>query len=113
MEKSKFPESVCKDEDWDSDTVYLSLIHILDVYKRQDDISLNPGQIRIRKKGSAGGHNGIKNIIAQLGTCLLYTSYNDSKGTNPDAAIKAIQAMRRPTILLGGGYDKEDRKSVV
>ena len=33
-----------------------------------DDISLNPGQIRIRKKGSAGGHNGIKNIIAQLGT---------------------------------------------
>ncbi|MBP3204280.1 MAG: aminoacyl-tRNA hydrolase [Lachnospiraceae bacterium] len=32
-----------------------------------DDISLNPGQIRIRKKGSAGGHNGIKNIIAQLG----------------------------------------------
>ena len=33
-----------------------------------DDISLNPGQIRIRKKGSAGGHNGIKNMIAQLGT---------------------------------------------
>ena len=33
--------------------------------------------------------------------------YNDSKGTNPDAAIKAIQAMRRPTILLGGGYDKD------
>ena len=32
-----------------------------------DDISLNPGQIRIRKKGSAGGHNGIKNIIAHLG----------------------------------------------
>lgn len=33
-----------------------------------DDISLAPGQIRIRKKGSAGGHNGIKNIIAHLGT---------------------------------------------
>lgn len=33
-----------------------------------DDISLEPGNIRIRKKGSAGGHNGIKNIIAQLGT---------------------------------------------
>lgn len=33
-----------------------------------DDISLEPGQIRIRKKGSAGGHNGIKNIIAQIGT---------------------------------------------
>ena len=33
-----------------------------------DDISLNPGCIRIRKKGSAGGHNGIKSIIAQIGT---------------------------------------------
>ncbi|HBA47493.1 MAG TPA: aminoacyl-tRNA hydrolase [Lachnospiraceae bacterium] len=32
-----------------------------------DDISLEPGQIRIRKKGSAGGHNGLKNIIANLG----------------------------------------------
>ena len=33
-----------------------------------DDISLAPGNIRIRKKGSAGGHNGIKNIIAMTGT---------------------------------------------
>ena len=33
-----------------------------------DDVSLNPGQLRIRRAGSAGGHNGIKNIIAQLGT---------------------------------------------
>lgn len=33
-----------------------------------DDISLAPGQLRIRKKGSAGGHNGIKSIISQLGT---------------------------------------------
>ncbi len=35
---------------------------------------------------------------------VLY--YNDSKGTNPDAAIKGIRAMNRPTILIGGGYDK-------
>lgn len=33
-----------------------------------DDINLPAGQIRIRKKGSAGGHNGLKNIIAQLGS---------------------------------------------
>ena len=33
-----------------------------------DDISLDVGRLRIRKKGSAGGHNGIKNIIAHLGT---------------------------------------------
>ena len=38
---------------------------ILVVY---DDISLAPGQLRIRAKGSAGGHNGIKSIIAHLGT---------------------------------------------
>ena len=33
-----------------------------------DDIDLEPGQLRIRKQGSAGGHNGIKDIIRQLGT---------------------------------------------
>ena len=33
-----------------------------------DDINLGVGQLRIREKGSAGGHNGIKNIIAHLGT---------------------------------------------
>ncbi len=33
-----------------------------------DDISLAPGNLRVRKKGSAGGHNGIKSIIEHLGT---------------------------------------------
>lgn len=36
-----------------------------------DDISLDVGQLRIRKKGSAGGHNGIKNIIAHLGHSIF------------------------------------------
>lgn len=54
-----------------------SLRAVMDYYKASpqedliviyDDISLEPGQLRIRLKGSAGGHNGIKNIIAQLGT---------------------------------------------
>ena len=35
---------------------------------------------------------------------VLY--YNDSKGTNPDASIQAVRAMDRPTVLIGGGYDK-------
>lgn len=39
--------------------------HVLVLY---DDISLPPGKLRIRRKGSAGGHNGMKSIIAQLGT---------------------------------------------
>ena len=34
------------------------------------------------------------------------TYYNDSKGTNPDAAIQAIKAMPGPTLLIAGGYDK-------
>lgn len=33
--------------------------------------------------------------------------YNDSKGTNPDAAIKAVEAMVTPTVVIGGGYDKQ------
>lgn len=33
--------------------------------------------------------------------------YNDSKGTNPDAAIKAVEAMERRTVIIGGGYDKQ------
>lgn len=49
---------------------------LMDYYKLEpsdllviyDDISLEPGQIRIRAKGSAGGHNGIKSILAHLGT---------------------------------------------
>ena len=53
-----------------------SIREVVDYYKIDpediiviyDDISLEPGQLRIRLKGSAGGHNGIKNIIAHLGT---------------------------------------------
>ena len=53
-----------------------SVRDVLDFYKAgpediivcYDDISLAPGQLRVREKGSAGGHNGIKNIIAHLGT---------------------------------------------
>ena len=37
-----------------------------------DDVSLDVGQLRIRKKGSAGGHNGLKNIIAHLGHDSLF-----------------------------------------
>ncbi len=35
--------------------------------------------------------------------------YNDSKGTNPDAAIKAVEAMKKKTVLIGGGYDKQSQ----
>lgn len=54
-----------------------SLRQLVDFYKIDpeeeliviyDDISLDPGRLRVRGKGSAGGHNGIKSIIAHLGT---------------------------------------------
>lgn len=41
--------------------------------------------------------------VAEKGGIIYY---NDSKGTNTDAAIKGIEAMTRPTVLLAGGYDK-------
>ena len=43
-------------------------IHEEDIIVVYDDICLEPGHLRIRKKGSAGGHNGMKSIIARLGT---------------------------------------------
>lgn len=39
-----------------------------DIVVIYDDIDLAPGKLRIRAKGSAGGHNGVKSIVAQLGT---------------------------------------------
>lgn len=53
------------------------------------------------------GFKGVEHRIEYVGEKNGVTFYNDSKGTNPDAAIKGIQAMHRPTILIGGGYDKD------
>ena len=80
-----------------------------------DDISLNPGNIRIRKKGSAGGHNGLKNIIAHFGhdnfirikmgvgekpkgydlaDYVLGHFTQDERKTMDEAATRATQAIR-------------------
>ncbi len=50
---------------------------------------------------------GVEHRIEYVDTINGVAYYNDSKGTNPDAAIKAIQAMTTPTLLIGGGYDKD------
>lgn len=82
-----------------------------------------------------GGHN-VENAMAAIGCCaaigvpldiirkvlkeftavehrIEYVTtindiefYNDSKGTNPDASIKAVEAMKRPICIIAGGYDK-------
>ena len=43
----------------------IDINHLIVIY---DDMDIEPGKIKIRKKGSAGGHNGMKSIIQQLGT---------------------------------------------
>lgn len=49
----------------------------------------------------------VEHRIEFVETIRGVTYYNDSKGTNPDASIKAVQAMISPTILIAGGYDKD------
>ncbi len=49
---------------------------------------------------------GVEHRIEYVDTINGVSYYNDSKGTNPDAAIKGIQAMKTKTVLIGGGYDK-------
>lgn len=49
---------------------------------------------------------GVEHRIEFVRTVGGVTYINDSKGTNPDATIKAIEAMRSPTVLILGGYDK-------
>ena len=50
---------------------------------------------------------GVEHRIEYVEMIHGVTYYNDSKGTNPDASVKAIQAMMNPTILIAGGYDKK------
>ena len=49
---------------------------------------------------------GVEHRIEDCGTVNGVKYVNDSKGTNPDAAIKAIQAIGKDIILIAGGYDK-------
>ena len=54
----------------------------------------------------ATSFKAVEHRIEYVDTIAGVAYYNDSKGTNPDAAIKGIQAMVSPTYLIGGGYDK-------
>jgi UDP-N-acetylmuramoyl-L-alanine--D-glutamate ligase len=50
---------------------------------------------------------GVEHRIEHVATKYGINYYNDSKGTNPDAAIKAVEAMPGPILLIAGGYDKK------
>ena len=65
-----------------------------------DDISLAPGHLRIRKKGSAGGHNGIKNIILHLGT-QVFPRVRVGVGEKPEGYDLADYVL--------GHFSKDDR----
>lgn len=89
-----------------------------------DDVSLDVGQLRIRKKGSAGGHNGIKNIIAHLGTQIFprikvgvgekpkkydladYVLGHFSKGEREQMEEGYQNAMRAVELMLTGRIDE-------
>lgn len=68
-----------------------------------DDVSLHPGQLRIRKKGSAGGHNGIKNIIQHLGT-QVFPRIKVGVGEKPDGYDLADYVL--------GHFSKEEEKEM-
>lgn len=89
-----------------------SIREVIDFYKVDpeeellviyDDISLHPGQLRIRKKGSAGGHNGIKNIIQHLGT-QTFPRIKVGVGEKPEGYDLADYVL--------GHFSKEDAKEM-
>jgi len=65
-------------------------------------MGVSPGSIASTLKT----FRGVEHRIELVDTIDGINFYNDSKGTNPDASIKAIQAMKGPTVLIAGGYDK-------
>ena len=94
-----------------------------DVIVIYDDINLEPGNLRIRLKGSAGGHNGIKSLIAHMGTSdfprikvgvgekppridladhVLGHFNDEDKKLLDEAASDAIEAIK---LMVAGEYD--------
>lgn len=89
-----------------------SILDVLSYYKLDaadglivifDDISLEPGQIRVRRKGSAGGHNGIKSIIARIGSGD-FARIKVGVGAKPEGWDLADHVL--------GHFSKEERKRV-
>ncbi len=98
-----------------------SIRSLLDYYKVDeehellviyDDISLGVGQLRIRAKGSAGGHNGIKNIIAHLGG-QVFPRIKVGVGEKPPKYDLADYVLghfsKAEKVLMDEGYDNAVR----
>jgi len=80
-----------------------------DIIVVYDDINLDVGRLRIREKGSAGGHNGIKNIIAMLGTDS-FARIRVGVGMKPAKMDLAAYVLSRfsedERIMVEQGYEK-------
>ncbi|NLM06345.1 MAG: UDP-N-acetylmuramoyl-L-alanine--D-glutamate ligase [Tissierellia bacterium] len=66
-------------------------------------IGIEPEKIKVAVSNFKGVEHRIE-FVRDIGGVKFY---NDSKGTNPESTIKAIEAVEAPIILIGGGYDKE------
>lgn len=77
-----------------------------------DDVSLPPGQIRIRKRGSAGGHNGLKSVIGQLGS-EEFSRIRIGVGEKPDGYDLADYVLghfsKEEQLLMKEGVEKAAR----
>lgn len=83
-----------------------------DIIVIYDDINLDVGRLRIREKGSAGGHNGIKNIIAHLGT-EAFPRIRVGVGMKPPkmdlAAYVLSHFSKEEQELMEQGYDRAEK----
>lgn len=88
----------------------MNLVGICNVENVMAAIAIGRGmQVSMDKILKAVGRfKAVEHRIEYVATKAGVDYYNDSKGTNPDAAIQGIRAMRKPTVLIGGGYDKQN-----
>lgn len=104
-------EIVLEDGDTDIDVLALKDLKLLGSHNVENvlaavGISYYMGVPVATIREVATSFKAVEHRIEYVDTIAGVAYYNDSKGTNPDAAIKGIQAMVSPTYLIGGGYDK-------
>ena len=93
-------EIVLEDGDTEIDVLALKDLKLLGSHNVENGVPV----ATIREVATS--FKAVEHRIEYVDTIAGVAYYNDSKGTNPDAAIKGIQAMVSPTYLIGGGYDK-------
>lgn len=100
------------DEDGVRKLVDVEQLHLLGVHNYENvmaaaAVSMAFGVAEEKIKKVLKTFQAVEHRIEYAGEIAGVRYYNDSKATNPDAAIQGIRAMDRPTYLIGGGYDKQ------